>query len=139
MGPETVMSHPIVRVVSAEIQRNGRYLLTQRLAKAVMPGLWEFPGGRVAEGETDADALCRALSRRVGLDVSVGPMVLEVTHAYDDYTVVLAVYQCDPGTSNPTAREVQAVKWVAPAAFADHPFPAADEATVRALIGALDA
>lgn len=133
------MSHPIVRVVSAEIQRHGRYLLTQRLAKAVMPNLWEFPGGRVNDGESDDDALRRALSRRVGLDVSVGDMVLEVTHAYDDYTVVLAVYQCDAGDAEPRPRDVQAVKWVAPAAFADHPFPAADEATVRALIGALDA
>ena len=56
---------PTIRVVSAEIAVEGRYLITQRSAHAVLPGLWEFPGGRVREGESDAQALVRAVSGRL--------------------------------------------------------------------------
>ncbi|MFT6144226.1 MAG: 8-oxo-dGTP diphosphatase [Myxococcota bacterium] len=133
------MSHHTVRVVSAEIQRDGHYLLTQRLSKAVMPDLWEFPGGRVQQGETDEAALERALERRIGICPRVGSQVLEVTHNYDDYSVVLVVYQCEVGTAEPAPLDVQDTAWVAPENFSDYPFPAADEATVHLLINALDA
>jgi 8-oxo-dGTP diphosphatase len=53
-----------VRVVSAEIQRGGCWLLAQRAAHAELPLLWEFPGGRVRRGETDVMALSRALRER---------------------------------------------------------------------------
>lgn len=132
------MSHSIVRVVSAEIQKAGHYLLTQRLSKAVLPDLWEFPGGRVRPDETDEDALLRALAHRIGVTAKVGEQVLEVTHNYDDYSVVLAVYVCDIGLEEPRPLAVAAVEWVAPADFTDYPFPPADEETVTALVQALD-
>ena len=61
---------PLVRVVAAMIERDGRYLLTQRRSTAVLPLLWEFPGGRVERGETDAAAL--GLSESVLLPLSEG-------------------------------------------------------------------
>mgnify|MGYP001274786906 CR=1 FL=1 len=132
------MSKPVVRVVSAKIEQSGRYLLTQRLSKAVLPDLWEFPGGRVRLGESDADALVRAIEHRVGTTPNVGDLVLEVTHHYDNYSVVLAVYTCTLDVPAPSPKNVQAVAWVFPDDFADYPFPPADEATVHALVGALD-
>ena len=48
------MSERAIRVVAGVIERSGRYLITQRRAGAVLPLLWEFPGGRVEAGETDA-------------------------------------------------------------------------------------
>jgi len=68
---------PIVRVVTAEIQDSGRYLIVQRPDKAVFPGLWEFPGGRVRDGESDVEALTRTLNRRIGCEVEVGEKLLE--------------------------------------------------------------
>ena len=56
---------PHVRVVAAEIQRDGLYLITQRRESAVLPLLWEFPGGRVEEGEADAEALRRGSAVQV--------------------------------------------------------------------------
>ena len=52
-----------IRVVAAIIERNGRYLITQRRPAAVLPLLWEFPGGRVEDAESDRDALRRSLGR----------------------------------------------------------------------------
>lgn len=126
-----------VRVVSAEIQQDGCYLLTQRQAKAVLPNLWEFPGGRVRAGEDDAGALVRALRARLGCTVTVGPQVMEVTHAYDGYDLTLAVYRCGlDGT--PRALAVQEVRWVDPEGFADLSFPGADQKTVDALLSEND-
>ena len=122
-----------VRVVSAEIQREGCYLLTQRQPKAVLPDLWEFPGGRVREGETDAAALVRSLLDRLGCNVAVGAQVMQVTHAYEGYDLTLAVYRCTLD-AEPRALAVQAVRWVEPDAFAELEFPGADQKTVDALL-----
>ena len=125
---------PAIRVVSAEIQRNGRYLITQRSARAVLPLLWEFPGGRVRDGESDEEALARAVSDRIGVRVAVQRRMLEVTHTYDAYSVTLAVYRCALGEQEPWAANVAALAWVAPEEFADYPFPGADQRTVGLLL-----
>lgn len=124
----------IVRVVSAEIQQHGRYLITQRSAKAVLPLLWEFPGGRVREGETDEEALVRAVQHRIGAAVRVSERVLEVRHDYDTYTVHLSVYRCSLSEGIPFAQAVHALAWVAPDEFVDYPFPDADQKTVDQLL-----
>lgn len=125
---------PTLRVVSAEVQRDGRYLITQRSAKAVLPLLWEFPGGRVREDETDAESLIRAVRYRVGVVVDVGERVLEVRHDYPDYSIVLAVYRCRLSGGEPFAQAVNALAWVAPDEFGDYPFPNADQKTVDQLL-----
>ncbi len=124
----------VIRVVSAEIQRDGAYLLTQRSARAVLPLLWEFPGGRVREGDTDEAALARSVKGRVGVEIEVGSKVLEVDHAYDDYDVVLVVYKASVGGHEPFAASVNAVAWVEPASFGDYPFPGADQKTMEMLL-----
>ena len=124
----------VVRVVSAEIMREGMYLLTQRSARAVLPLLWEFPGGRVREGESDAEALVRAVKGRVGVTVAPQSKVLEVEHDYPDYRVVMAVYRASIAEGEPFALSVNAVEWVAPDAFGDYPFPGADQKTVDLLL-----
>ena len=123
-----------IRVVSAEVTRDGCYLLTQRLSTAVLPGLWEFPGGRVRDGEADTEALDRALRDRLGVGATIGECVLEVQHDYDGWSVVMAVYRCELHTA-PTARRVAALAWVPPDEFGSYPFPGADQKTVEALLG----
>ncbi len=56
------MSKPHIRVVAARIEHDGKFLITQRNPHAVLPLLWEFPGGRVEEGEADKAALVREIS-----------------------------------------------------------------------------
>src|SRR6185369_12839853 len=66
------MSGKHIRVVAAVIEREGSYLITQRRETAVLPLLWEFPGGRVEENEGDEDALRRELRERLDTDAKIG-------------------------------------------------------------------
>ena len=125
---------PSIRVVCAEIQREGRFLITQRPARAVLPMLWEFPGGRVHEHETDELALQRAARTRIGVELQVEELLLEVVHHYTDYTVTLAVYRASIGEQEPWPERVAALAWVAPEDFENYPFPAADQETIDQLL-----
>src|SRR6516164_4785539 len=89
------MSQPrTIRVVAAVIEADGRYLITQRRATAVLPLMWEFPGGRVEEGETDAQALRREVRHRLGAEIEVGKLISFVSHPYEHYVVDLFLYEC---------------------------------------------
>jgi 8-oxo-dGTP diphosphatase len=123
-----------VRVVAAEIECDGRYLITQRKAKAILPLLWEFPGGRVERGETDQDALSRELLEKIGVDAEVCEMSLHVAHEYDNYTLDLLVYRATIREGEPTCVGVETIRWVAPEDFGDYEFPGADQQTVDALL-----
>jgi len=87
------MSKRTVRVVAALVSAEGRYLVTQRRATAVLPNMWEFPGGRVEPGESDAAALAREIDERLGVQVEVGQMISFVSHPYEHYTVDLYLYE----------------------------------------------
>jgi len=138
MGRDFETGRRRVRVVSAEVRQEGGYLLTQRAAKAVLPDLWEFPGGRVHDGETDEQALCAALSRRLGVTAIVGEHLMEVVHDAPEHEITLVVYRCVLQGA-PRAVTVQDVAWVLPEHFSSYAFPDADAATVARLIEDLDA
>ncbi|MBM4321023.1 MAG: NUDIX domain-containing protein, partial [Deltaproteobacteria bacterium] len=89
-----MVNKPHIRVVAAEIERNGRFLITQRRPEASFPLLWEFPSGRVEEGESDEVALARELEERLGAEIEVGSEVLAVEREYDRYTIDFHVYSC---------------------------------------------
>jgi 8-oxo-dGTP diphosphatase len=127
------MPIPHLRVVAAEIERDGAYLITQRRPEAELPLLWEFPGGRVREGESDGDALRRALRDRLQCDVQIGHRVLHVTHAYVGYTLDMVVYRCSV-LGEPQIGRVNDLRWVKPEDFGKYLFPGADQQTVDALL-----
>ena len=124
-----------VRVVAAEIEQDGRYLITQRNPHAVLPLLWEFPGGKVEPNETDEQALARELMEASGVDVQVGKRAMHVSHEYDTYTLDLMVYRVSITAGDPQTVGVHSFKWVTPQEFSSHEFPGADQKTVDALLG----
>ena len=126
---------PHVRVVAAEIERDGKFLITRRRKEAVLGGLWEFPGGKVEAQETDALAWRRELIEKIGAGVQVKSLSLHVTHEYERYTLDLLVYKAelDEG-SEAQALHVAEVRWVSPADFGDYQFPGADQQTIDALL-----
>src|SRR5215207_2382618 len=115
------MANRIVRVVAAVIERDGKYLITQRRDEAVLPGLWEFPGGKVEEGETDEQALHREVLGRIGVDVEVREKLTEKHHAYEKYDVHLTLYTCNlPTVQDPQPVTVKDVRWVTSSEFSQY-------------------
>jgi 8-oxo-dGTP diphosphatase len=129
-------SPPVIRVVTAVIERDGRYLITQRRSQALLPLLWEFPGGKVEPGERDEDALRRELKERLGVTATIGSKLAERQHTYVGYEVQMALYSASiPPEQEITALRVNDFRWVASGDFGQHRFPDADQATMDQLLG----
>jgi len=124
-----------IRVVGAMIEKDGRYLITQRPPTASLPMLWEFPGGRVEEGETDEAALARELEEEMAISVRVGERVIHVEHAYASYDIDFCVYRCELRAGAIQHIRVNDHRWVRPEDLDQYEFPAADEKTVARLLG----
>jgi 8-oxo-dGTP diphosphatase len=116
-----------IRVVAAVISRDGKYLITQRRETAVLPMLWEFPGGRVEEGEDDKAALRREIKERLEADVDVGEKV--------GYTLELVLYAATLKKDWIVAKRVRDYRWVPSTEFDDYTFPDADQRTMDLLLG----
>jgi 8-oxo-dGTP diphosphatase len=125
---------PKIRVVAAVIEREGRYLITQRMPHAVMPLLWEFPGGKVEPGETDAVALARELAEEMAIAVHVGDELLAVVQEYEKYIIDFHVYLCELLSTKVQQLGINDFKWVTSDEMDNYPFPPVDQTTVRALI-----
>ncbi|MFW5739430.1 MAG: (deoxy)nucleoside triphosphate pyrophosphohydrolase [Myxococcota bacterium] len=132
MDPQDIRT---IRVVAAVVENNGRYLITQRRPTAVLPLMWEFPGGRVEEDETDTAALQREVRHRLGVDISVGQLISFVSHPYEKYVVDLYLYECRLTRGEPSPRNVHAFRWATSAEFDQYPFTPADEASMNQLLG----
>ncbi len=125
-----------IRVVAAQIERDGHYMITQRKPTSSLPLLWEFPGGRVEDGETDEAALARELQEEMEIDVEVVQASVRVTHEYDAYTIDFHVYRCKLVTPEEQIKliGVHAYKFVLPQDLDNYEFPGADQATLDALL-----
>lgn len=130
------MAKEVIRVVAAVIEHDGRYLITQRNPAAVLPLLWEFPGGRIEGGENEIPALVREVKGRIGVEVVVGAKLGEHLHDYTGYQVHLTMYSCKlPGEARPYPATVADLRWVTSREFLDYDFPPADEKTMSKLLG----
>jgi len=124
-----------IRVVGGMIERDGRYLITQRPPTASLPLLWEFPGGRVEAGETDQAALARELREEMAIGVEVGDRVIHVEHAYEAYDIDFCVYRCRLVQGPIQHLRVHDHRWVRPDELDQYEFPPADEKSIAKLLG----
>jgi len=132
------MSRRHIRVVGAMIeQEGGRYLITQRRPSAVFPLMWEFPGGRVEEGEGDEEALARELAEEMGIEVQVGAEVLRIHHEYPKYDVDFRVFRCRLASSDGVIQNVRVHdhRWVTLQEMSQYEFPPADQRSLERLLG----
>lgn len=119
----------------ALIDVDGRVLLAQRPEGKSMAGLWEFPGGKVEQGETPEAALVRELHEELGIetwDSCLAPLTF-ASHAYDDFHLLMPVFACRKWNGTPQPREGQTLKWVRKNELRDYPMPPADEPLVAML------
>lgn len=124
-----------IRVVAALVERDGRYLITQRRENAVLPLLWDFPGGRVEPGESDEAALAREVGERLGAQVEVGQLISFVNHPYDRYAVDLFLYECRLLSDELECRAVKDYAWVTSKEMETYSFTPVDEASMSKLLG----
>lgn len=128
------MSRRRIRVVAAMLELDGRYLITQRRPEGRLPLLWEFPGGRVEEGETDEAALARELAEEMQIEVEVGERAVTVHHSYQEYDIDFHVYRCVLKGGEIAHERVHDHRWVKPSELDQYQFPAADEKTLAILL-----
>ena len=119
----------------ALIDVDGRVLLARRPEGKKMAGLWEFPGGKLAPGETPEAALIRELKEELGIDVTSSCLAAFAfaSHDYEKFHLLMPLYLCRRWVGTPTALEGQALAWVRPNKLAEYPMPPADKPLVALL------
>jgi 8-oxo-dGTP diphosphatase len=112
----------------ALIDADGRLLIAQRPEGKQLAGLWEFPGGKVEQGERPETALVRELKEELAIDVTescLAPLTF-ASHAYDDFHLLMPLYVCRRWKGDVTSNEGQALKWVRAKDLRQYPMPPAD-------------
>ena len=135
-GPDPDTTVPILLVAAvALVDIDGRVLVAQRPVGKAMAGLWEFPGGKVDDGETPEEALIRELDEELGIDVTencLAPLTF-ASHRYENFHLLMPLFVCRVWKGEATPREGQTLKWVPPMQLRDYPMPPADVPLVAML------
>ena len=120
-------------VVCALIERAGRVLLARRPAHKHLALKWEFPGGKVAGGETPAAALIREIKEELGCDIILVRALPRFTHTYDRTTIEMIPFVCrlSPGSPEPHPTEHVTIAWARPGELDTYDFAAADLPVVQ--------
>ena len=123
------MAVKIVLVAAcALVDPDGRVLIARRPEGKSMAGLWEFPGGKVEEGERPEETLIRELKEELDIDVAeacLAPLTF-ASHGYEMFHLLMPLYVCRRWQGSLKAREQQALAWVKPVRLGDYPMPPAD-------------
>ena len=123
----------------ALVDTDGRVLLAQRPEGKSLAGLWEFPGGKVEQGETPEETLIRELHEEIGIETEI-PCLAPLTfasHSYDDFHLLMPLFVCRRFRGIAQPKEGQALNWVRPKQMRDYPMPPADLPLIPHLIDLL--
>jgi mutator protein MutT len=122
------------RVVAAVIEKDGKLLVCQRTRHQTMPLKWEFPGGKIEEGEQPRDALHRELEEELGIDASIGDEIARLQHHYPNGAMIelrfFAVREYCGEIENRIFRDVQ---WSTAKDLPSYDFLEADASLVKDL------
>jgi 8-oxo-dGTP diphosphatase len=122
------------RVVAALIWKNGKVLICQRTRHQPMPLKWEFPGGKIEEGEQPRDALRRELDEELGIAAAIGDEVSRIRHGYPNgNTIELRFYDVHAYSGELENRIFRDIIWALPSELPNYDFLEADLELVRSL------
>ena len=125
------------KIVGAAVILNSKnqILIAQRQTQTgMLAGLWEFPGGKIAAGETMPDCIARELMEEMGLQIEVGPHLVTIPHAYSHFTIELHAHIARIRKGRPRHIECADHAWVTRDQFADYPFSKADHGIIHAIL-----
>ena len=126
-------------VACALVDADNRVLIAQRPQGKALAGLWEFPGGKLESGERPEATLIRELHEEIGITVKeacLAPLTF-VSHAYDDFHLLMPLYICRRWEGDVVAREGQKLAWVRANKLRDYQMPPADIPLIPHLIDLL--
>lgn len=131
------MTHlPIVLVAAvALLDRDGRVLISQRPQLKSMAGLWEFPGGKIEDGETPEEALIRELREELSVETvesCLAPFTF-ASHEYEAFHLLMPLYVCRKWNGRITPMEKQQIRWVMPNQLNQYSMLPADKPLVAML------
>lgn len=131
------MSRKLIHVAAAVIQNSvGDILIAKRSTDKHQGGLWEFPGGKVEEGESAFEALSRELYEELGIEIDrdkTRPLI-KIPHHYSDKAVLLDVFQVNAFSGNAWGKEGQPIQWVPKPQLDSYEFPAANKPILNACV-----
>lgn len=104
--------NPHLDVVGAVILRNREILCARRALRGPLGGMWEFPGGKVEDGETRQAALAREIYEELGCRVQVGGQIEETLHHYERFSITLTTFWCELVEGEPHPHEHSELRWV---------------------------
>lgn len=133
------MTKLLLVAACALVDADGRVLIAQRPQGKTMAGLWEFPGGKVEDGESPEETLIRELREELGIETKeacLAPLTF-ASHDYQDFHLVMPLFVCRRWQGLAKGREGQALKWVRPAELRQYPMPPADAPLIAPLIDLL--
>ena len=122
------------QVVAALIWKDGKILICQRTKHQVMPLKWEFPGGKIEEGEQPRDALRRELDEELGIAAVIGHEVKRIRHVYPNgSSVELRFYAVNEYSGEMENRIFREIRWAEPGELPKFDFLEADLTLVKDL------
>lgn len=121
-------------VAAAVIERDGRILLTKRLPKGHLPGLWEFPGGKLEPGESPTATVVRECREECGIEIEPVDIFEVTSHAYPERDVLLLFYACRWVSGEVQHIEVADHVWCLPSEIARYELPPADVPVVQKIL-----
>ena len=104
----------MIKVVCGIIYKDGKIFIARRKPHKSMGGLWEFPGGKIEEGEEYADSLKRELQEELEMQVEVNDFLMENIHNYDTFSIKLIAFNCEYISAKMKLVDHDQFKWVSP-------------------------
>ncbi|WP_299591359.1 8-oxo-dGTP diphosphatase MutT [uncultured Microbulbifer sp.] len=119
--------------VGVILGRDGRILLAKRPEHLHMGGRWEFPGGKVEQGESIQQAMTRELKEELDIEVNTMEPLIEIRHDYGDKQVFLDTWFVTEFSGTERGVEGQELAWVTASELPDYHFPDANQPIVEAI------
>jgi A/G-specific adenine glycosylase len=117
---------PRYRIAVGVVNKNGKILITKRKEKGLLGGLWEFPGGKIHEGETAEQACLREIKEEVNLDIEIKHYLTQVKHAYTHFKIMMDVFECRYISGKVKLNGAIDYRWIKLDEIEKYPFPKAN-------------
>ena len=124
----------MITVLAGVIVKENKILIGRRAPNEKAPGLWEFPGGKLEDGESHHECLKRELEEELGIDAEIGPLFSEYVYKYHHVAYQIYFYRIDEFSGELQYNSHDILEWVTPDQFDDYDFLPGDQPLLAELV-----